>query len=118
MWLVEAAAAGTGRMRAKMTQALDLARLFDPAEVDWALGHAAVHARFADGDLASILDHHAHDPSGPGRGGAEQAHRATEDRSLAQGTSGWARLGQPTQPAGSRPASDPAGSADTEEVAR
>ena len=26
--------------------------------MDWALGHAAVHARFAHGDLASILDHH------------------------------------------------------------
>ncbi len=29
-------------------------------DVDWALGHAAVHARFAEADLASILDHHHH----------------------------------------------------------
>jgi hypothetical protein len=55
--------------------------------VDWALGHAAVHARFAEADLASILDHHA------GRPSAGQ-HRAGEDASLTQGTTAWARLGQ------------------------
>ena len=69
-------------------------RCSTPVEVDWALGHAAVHGRFADGDLASILDHHA----SSARGGE---HRASEDRSLAQGTAGWARLGdqagRPTQ---------------------
>lgn len=57
LWLVEAAAAGTGKMRVKMSQALSLAKLFDPVEVNWALGHAAVHARFAEADLPSILDH-------------------------------------------------------------
>lgn len=88
MWLGEAAAAGTTKMRVKMADALSLAKLFDPAEVDWALGHAAVHGRFAEADLASILDHHARRP----RGGE---HRATEDRSLTQGTAAWAVLGQP-----------------------
>ena len=39
------------------------ARLFTPAEVDWALGHAAVHGRFAEADLASILDHHRQQPA-------------------------------------------------------
>jgi hypothetical protein len=68
-----------------MTQALALAKLFDPAEVDWALGHAAVHGRFAEADLASILDHHATARTG------EQ--RAGEDHSLTQGTSAWAGLG-------------------------
>ena len=87
MWLGEAAAAGTVRMRVKMTEALSLAKLFDPAEVDWALGHAAVHGRFAEADLASILDHHARRP----RGGE---HRAGEHRSLTQGTAAWAGLGQ------------------------
>jgi len=87
-WLVEAAAAGTTKMRVKMAQALSLARLFDPAEVDWALGHAAVHGRFAEADLASILDHHATTPT-------TGTHRAGEDRSLTQGTSAWARLAQP-----------------------
>ncbi len=87
-WLVEAAAAGTTKMRVKMAQALSLARLFDPAEVDWALGHAAVHGRFAEADLASILDHHATTP-------AAGTHQAGEHRSLTQGTTAWARLGQP-----------------------
>ena len=46
-------------MRVKMAQAVQLAKLFDPTRVDWALGHAAVHGRFAEADLASILDRHA-----------------------------------------------------------
>ncbi|NMM24403.1 MAG: hypothetical protein HHJ11_13065, partial [Phycicoccus sp.] len=37
-------------------------------------------------DLASILDHHAGTTAGP-------THRAGEDGSLTQGTSGWAALG-------------------------
>lgn len=87
LWLVEAAAAGTPRMRVKMAEALALAKLFDPVEVDWALGHAAVHGRFAEADLSSILDHHARAPKAG-------EHRASEDSSLTQGTSAWARLGQ------------------------
>lgn len=90
LWLVEAAAAGTTKMRVKMAQALALAKLFDPVEVDWALGHAAVHGRFAEADLSSILDHHAHQPEA----GAQGVLRASEDCSLTQGTSAWARLGQ------------------------
>lgn len=85
-WLVEAAA-GTTKMRVKMADALGLAKLVGAAEVDWALGHAAVHARFAEADLASILDHHAGRPSA----GARQAG---EDASLTQGTTAWARLGR------------------------
>lgn len=85
LWLVEAGAAGTTKMRVKMAAAVQLARLFTPAEVDWALGHAAVHGRFAEADLASILDHHRqHQARGP-------EHRAGEDRSLTQGTSSWAQ---------------------------
>ncbi|MFN8079391.1 MAG: IS21 family transposase [Kineosporiaceae bacterium] len=87
LWLVEAAAAGTPRMRVKMGEALALARLFDPVEVDWALGHAAVHGRFAEADLSSILDHHARAPKAG-------EHRASEQSSLTQGTAAWARLGQ------------------------
>ena len=93
LWLTEAAAAGTTKVRVKMAQAVSLAKLFSAAEVDWALGHAAVHARFGHGDLASILDHHAGTTTGP-------THRAGEDGSLTQGTSGWAALG--TAAAGER----------------
>ena len=88
LWLVEAAAAGTVRMRVKMAAAVELARLFTPGEVDWALGHAAVHGRFAEADLASILDHHRHHQT---RG---TEHRAGENVSLTQGTSSWAQYGE------------------------
>lgn len=87
VWLAEAAATGTTKMRVKMAQAVELAKLFSRAEVDWALGHAAVHARFAEADLASILDHHATTTA------AGPVSQAGEDHSLTQGTSGWAALG-------------------------
>jgi len=90
VWLAEAAAAGTTKMRMKMAQAVQLAKLFTPGEVDWALGHAAVHARFAEADLASILDHHAITTA------AGPVSQAGEDRSLTQGTAGWAALGSST----------------------
>jgi len=89
LWLTEAAAAGTTKVRAKMAEAVSLSKLFGAAEVDWALGHAAVHARFAHGDLASILDHHAT------TGASTSRHQAGEEGSLPQGTSGWAALGTP-----------------------
>ncbi len=88
LWLTEAAAAGTTNVRLKMAQAVTLAKLFSATEVDWALGHAAVHARFGHGDLASILDHHAGTRTGP-----SSSTRAGEGGSLTQGTSGWATLG-------------------------
>jgi len=88
LWLAEAAAAGTTKIRVKMAQAVTLSKLFTPTEVDWALGHAAVHARFAEADLASILDHHTTSTAGG------PTHSAGEDHSLTQGTSGWATLGQ------------------------
>jgi transposase len=86
VWLTEAAGAGTTRMRRKMAEAVALAKLGDPAQVDWALGHAAVNGRFGETDLASILAHHAQTRPGP-------THVASEDRSLTQGTAGWAALG-------------------------
>jgi hypothetical protein len=90
LWLTEAAAAGTTRMRVKMAAAVATAKLLGASEVDWALGHAAVNGRFGEHDLASILDHHARTQPGP-------VHRAGEDRSLTQGTASWAALGtQPT----------------------
>ena len=89
LWLAEAAAAGTSKIRVKMAQAVTLAKLFETKDVDWALGHAAVHARFAHGDLASILDHH-HSATANG-----PASQAGEDRSLTQGTAAWAALGAP-----------------------
>jgi hypothetical protein len=86
LWLTEAAAAGTARMRVKMAAAVATAKLVGGVEVDWALGHAAVNARFGEHDLVSILEHHARTRPG-------QLHRAGEDHSLTQGTASWAALG-------------------------
>jgi len=85
LWLTEAAAAGTTKMRVKMAEAVALSKFGDPVAVDWALGHAAVNSRFAEADLASILNHHARTHPGP-------RHQASESRSLTQGTSAWSAL--------------------------
>ncbi len=82
-WLVEAAAAGTSRMKVKMAEAVTLARLHGTERLDWALGHAAMFGRFADGDLASIL---AADPPG-------QRRRADDAHSLQPSTAAWGRFG-------------------------
>jgi len=89
LWLKEAAAQGSSRIRVKMAHAVSIAKLTNPARVDWALGHAAVHQRFGEGDLASILTANL-DPATPA------ALRAGEDKSLTQGTAGWAALGATT----------------------
>ncbi len=86
-WLLEAAAVGTARMNVKMAEAVGLAKISGTAGVDAALGQAATYGRFATGDLASLL----------GAGGTRPPSRtATEASSLAQGTSGWAAIGQAT----------------------
>lgn len=87
-WLLEAAAAGTARMNVKMAEAVTLAKIAGTAEVDQALGTAAVHGRFATGDLASILN---------AATTRQATHAAGESRSLTQGTGGWAAIGH--QPA-------------------
>jgi hypothetical protein len=87
MWLAEAAACGTSRVRAKMAGAAQLAALHGPDAVDAALGRAATAGRFADGDLAAILTHQA------SAAGGEPA-RAGEQATLAQGTRGWAPRGE------------------------
>ncbi len=89
LWLTEAAAAGTTKMRVKMARAVALAKLGDPVAVDWALGHAAANSRFAEADLGSIVTHHARTH------GAGPRHQATETRSLTQGTGAWAALQRP-----------------------
>lgn len=87
LWLAEAAAAGTSRVRAKMAQAVQLAALHGTAAADRALGQAAAAGRFADGDLAAIVAYQASAAAG-------EPSRAGEASSLAQGTGGWARHGR------------------------
>jgi transposase len=84
LWLVEAASAGTARMKVKMAEAVELSRLHGVDRVDWALGHAGSYGRFADGDLASVL---AAYPPGQRRA-ADEAH------SLQAGTSAWEGFGR------------------------
>jgi len=55
-WLLEAASVGTMRLKQKMAGAVALAKIVGQAEVDQALGTAAIHGRFAHKDLASILN--------------------------------------------------------------
>jgi transposase len=84
MWLIEAAAAGTSRVKVKMAEAVQLSRLHGVERVDWALGHAATFERFADGDVASILAAH---PVG-------QRRHADEDHSMQPSTRAWESFGE------------------------
>lgn len=83
-WLIEASAAGTVRIRAKMADAVALAAIVGEPQVDEALGVAAAAGRFAEADLASIVDHRA-----VGAPSAELIH-ADEDYSAQPGTTTWA----------------------------
>jgi hypothetical protein len=105
-WLVEAAAAGARRIRPKMAEAVALAKLHGPGEVDQALGTAATCGRFAENDVIRILAHQA---------GREitKPTRASETHSLQPGTSAWADFGLPTTtpantPANTTASADPA----------
>ena len=93
-WLVEAAAAGTRRIGAKMAEAVDLAKLHSPAHVDrpWA---PRLTACFAEADLLSILDYQA-------GGQRVEPTRRGETHSLQPGTSAWASFGLST-PTPARP---------------
>ena len=73
------ASTGVQRIRAKMDAAVTMAKVAGNTRVDWALGHAAVNGRFGWKDLSSILN---------AQQSAQQARRATETRSLSQGTAG------------------------------
>jgi hypothetical protein len=89
-WLIQAGAAGAQRVRRKMAEAVDLAKLHGTVEVERALAACAQAGRFGDGDLASILAHHRQQSSGelilfPAR---------SEDHSLQRSTRNWEGLGR------------------------
>jgi transposase len=86
-WLAEAAASGAQRIRSKMARAVELAAVVGAGRVDAALGLAAIAGRFADGDLASIIDHLAAERETVGVVIADEAH------SVQPGTAAWGRLG-------------------------
>jgi len=87
LWLTVAGETGVARPRPKMAEAVALGALHGTAVVDWALGHAAVMGRFAEGDLASIIAHHA--SATPG-----EARSADEGHTLQPGTSAWEGFGR------------------------
>ena len=87
-WLVEAAAVGAQRIRSKMARAVELAAVVGAEAVDDALGLAAIAGRFAEDDLASIVDHRA------GAGASVDVVRADEAHSAQPGTASWGRFGQ------------------------
>lgn len=87
LWLKEAGAVGASRVRAKMADAVALAKLSGVETVNWALGHAAVYGRFAEADLASIIAHRASSAGG-------DAERASETHSLQAGTDAWKGFGR------------------------
>jgi hypothetical protein len=101
-WLVEAAAAGARGVRRKMTEAVALAKLHPPGQVDQALGTAAIAGRFAENDVLRILAHQA------GETVAKPAARASETHSLQPGTSAWSGFGVPPDPSDAERL-DPAG---------
>jgi hypothetical protein len=67
-----------------------MAKVAGNTRVDWALGHAAVNGRFGWKDLSSILN---------AQRSATQTRRATESRSLSQGTAAWAKINNTSDPA-------------------
>jgi len=87
-WLKRAAAEGTARIRRKMAEAVDLAKLHGAGPVNDALERCASYGRFADGDLASILAHQQTATVIPLR------TRAPEDRSLQASTHSWEGFGR------------------------
>ncbi len=84
----EACACGVTRIRPKMADAVDLAALFGSAPVDRALGMAALAGRFAESDLASIVEHlERRDP-------AESLAMADPVHSAQPGTGAWEGFGR------------------------
>jgi hypothetical protein len=87
LWLKEAGAIGATRVRAKMADAVARAKLSGIETVNWALGHAAVYGRFAEGDLAAIVAHRA-------SASATEVQRVSEAHSLQSGTDAWEGFGR------------------------
>jgi transposase len=87
-WLKRAAAAGTHRIRRKIAEAVDLAKLHGAGPVDEALARCASYGRFADGDLASILHHQQTATVIP------LPVRVAEERSLQVSTGSWEGFGR------------------------
>jgi len=87
-WLKRACAEGTSRVRRKMAEAVDLAKLHGAGPVNDALERCASYGRFADGDLASVLAHQQQQTADV------IPIRAPEEHSLQASTRRWEGLGR------------------------
>ncbi|HYB25572.1 MAG TPA: IS21 family transposase [Solirubrobacteraceae bacterium] len=87
-WLIKAAAAGAQRMRRKMAEAVDLAKLHSHDEVNRALAACAEAGRFGDGDLAQLLAHQQQ------AGELILVPARSEENSLQGSTSAWEGFGR------------------------
>jgi hypothetical protein len=86
--LIKAGAAGAQRVRRKMAEAVDLAKLHGLEEVDRALKRCADAGRFGDGDLAQVLTHQQQ------AGELIPFPARSEDHSLQRSTKSWEGLGR------------------------
>ena len=92
LWLKEAAAAGTNKIRHKMERAVTLGKVLGGDVVDQGLGAAAVHHRFTHEDLVSIIENTA--TGEPPLPPSQDRHTVTDQSQwLSQGTGGWANFG-------------------------
>jgi hypothetical protein len=87
-WLIKAAAAGAQRVRRKMCEAVDLAKLHGGEEIERALASCAQAGRFADGDLAAVLAHQQ------ASGELILFPVRTEESSLQRSTRSWEGFGR------------------------
>ncbi len=87
-WLLKAAAAGTSRVRRKMAEAVDLAKLHGQEELERALASCAQAGRFGEGDLAAVL---AHQQSGKV---IPFPARSSEEQTLQRSTAAWEGFGR------------------------
>lgn len=102
LWIKEAAAAGTQKIRHKMERAVTLAKVLGADEIDKGLGAAAVHQRFTHERLLSIVN------TGGGTDHTTTIHTVTDQGQwLSQGTGSWANFGTtPTTAPTTKPAVD------------
>lgn len=89
-WLLKAAAQGVSRIRRKMAEAVDLAKLHGNEQVERALAACAQASRFGEGDLAVILAYQ--------EDGATvipfPAKTAVEEHTLQRSTRSWEGFGR------------------------
>jgi hypothetical protein len=89
-WLLAAAAQGASRVRRKMAEAVDLAKLHGLERVERALAASADAGRFGEGDLAAILAHQENSATVI----PFPAAKTSEQHTLQRSTQAWEGFGR------------------------